>query len=279
MSSIQRFFIAAILGMSPAVALAVARQNATSPEPPIGAAVTAIPQFDVAAIHLHQPEPHEHNSISSSPFDGLFKATNISVVMLVHWAYQMPETRILGAPAWASSTMFNVDAKADPAVDRQLHNLTSDAGRSQKERMVQALLADRFKLVTHTETRDLPTYALIVAKSGPKLGAVQNGGSTVNHGRDHLEVQGPNSVSLLAEELSKEVGRPVVDQTGIAGRYDLILKWTPDDRVSSKDSSDGPGSGPSLYTALQEQLGLKLEPTKGPVEVLVIDHIEKPSEN
>jgi uncharacterized protein (TIGR03435 family) len=199
--------------------------------------------------------------------------------MLIRWAYEMPETRILGAPAWASSTMFNIDAKADPAVDGQLHSLTSDAGRSQKERMVQALLANRFKLVTHTETRDLPTYALVVAKSGPKLGSVQDNGSFVNHGRDHLEVQGPNSVSLLAEELSKEIGRPVVDQTGIAGRYDLTLKWTPDDRAPSTDSSDASRSGPSLYTAIQEQLGLKLEPTRGPVEVLVVDYVEKPSEN
>src|SRR5208283_4735022 len=109
--------------------------------------------------------------------------------------------------------------------------------------------------------------------------SVQDNGSFINHGRDHLEVQGPDSVSLLAEELSKEVGRSVVDRTGIAGRYDLTVKWTPDDRVPSADGSDASRSGPSLYTAIQEQLGLKLEPTRGPVEVLVIDHIEKPSEN
>ena len=240
----------------------------------------AAPVFDVAAIHLHEPQPHEHNSIWSSPFDGQFRAENISVTMLIHWAYEMPESRILGAPGWANTTDFNIDATADPAVDQQLKGLTSDAGRKQKEKMVQALLADRFKLATHFETRELPIYELLVAKGGVKFGEIKTDGTTINHSRDHIEVQGSNSGALLAEELSKEVGRPVVDKTGIAGRYDLKLHWTPDD-VSEPRLLNGVAvdSGPSLFTALQEQLGLKLEPAKGPVQVLVIDHVEMPSAN
>jgi uncharacterized protein (TIGR03435 family) len=255
----------------------VAQSSATSPSQ---SAIPTAPVFDVAAIHLHQPEPHEHNSIWSSPFDGHFKATNISVVMLIHWAYVMPETRILGAPAWAANTMFNIDAAADPSLDEHLHGLNSDTGRTVKEKMVRALLADRFKLATHSETRELPIYTLVVAKGGAKLGDSKSDGTNVNHGRDHIEVEGSNSLVLLAEELSKEVGRPVIDRTGIAGRYDLTLKWTPDDRVrlTDSDSADS-NSGPSLFTALQEQLGLKLESAKGPVQVLVIDHVEMPTEN
>jgi uncharacterized protein (TIGR03435 family) len=264
------------IGMHDKASAAAQQQTAASPS------AAPAPVFDVAAIHLHISEPHEHNSIWSSTFDSHFRAENVSVVMLIHWAFEMPETRILDAPGWASATHFNIDATADPAVDQQLHNLTSDAGRKQKEMMVQALLADRFRLVTHTETRELPIYELVVARGGAKFGDPKSSGTIVNHGRDHIEVEGPNSAALLAEELSKEVGRDVVDRTGIIGRYDLKLQWTPDDSAvpaSNGSASSASDSGPSLFTALEEQLGLKLEPAKGPVQVLVIDHVELPSAN
>ncbi len=287
MASHQLLFAALIAAFCPASASAFAAQSAglaaaqippapTTPQAPLLAA----PQFDVAAIHLHIPEPHEHNSIWSSPFDGNFNAANVSLITLIHWAWEMPDTRILGAPGWAGTTMFNIEAKADPSLDAQLKPLTSDSGRQLKEKMVQSLLIDRFKLVMHNETRELPTYNLIVAKSGPKLGATQAQGTTVNHSRDHIEVQSSNSIGLLSEELSKEVGRDVIDKTGIAGRYDLKLKWTPDDSATSTaNGSAADASGPSIFTALEEQLGLKLEPAKSPVRVLVIDHAEMPSEN
>ena len=177
----------------PAAAGAKPAPVASAPQP----APPAVPDpvFDVASIHLHIPEPHEHNSIWSSPFDGSFKAENLSIVELIHWAYEMPETRILGAAAWANSTYFDIDAKADPSIDQQLHSLTSDAGRKQKEEMVQALLADRFRLVAHLETRELPIYVLVVAKGGPKLGAVRETGSWVNTGNGRIEVQMQNSVA------------------------------------------------------------------------------------
>jgi len=249
-------------------------QPAAAQKPPSPA--EAAPQFEVAAIHLHQSQAHEHNSIWSSPFDGNFKAENMSVLMLIQWAYDIPDTRVLEVPAWARSTFFNIDAGSGPAADQQLHNLTSDAARKVKERMVQALLADRFKLATHTETRELPIYALVIAKGGAKLGEINDGGNMINSWRDHLEVQGSNSLALLAEVLADELGRPVVDRTGIAGRYHLTLKWTPDDTASAAANSNAP---PSIFTALQEQLGLKLESRKGPVQVLVIDHVEMPSAN
>jgi uncharacterized protein (TIGR03435 family) len=170
--------------------------------------------------------------------------------------------------------MFNIEARANPSIDQQMHNLASDAGRKQKEEMVQALLADRFHLVVHTETRELPIYTLVVAKGGPRLGAIQENGSSVNTRNGRIEVQMRNSVAVLADELSKVAGRDVVDKTAITGRYDLKLQWTPDD-----GAAPAAGSGPSLYTALEEQLGLKLEPAKGPVQVLVVDHVEMPSAN
>ena len=265
---------ALLVGAHGDASAAVQRQSAPAPS------AAPAPVFDVAAIHLHIPAPHEHNSIWSSPADGRFRAENISVIDLIHWAYEMPETRILDAPGWASTTYFNIDAKADPSIDQQLHNLTSDAGRKQKEEMVQALLADRFGLVTHFETRELPIYVLVVAKGGPKLGAVQETGSWVNTGNGRIEVQMQNSIAMLAEELSKVAGRDVVDKTGVTGRYHLKLQWTPDDAAApSSGNGAASDSGPSLFTAIEEQLGLKLESAKGPVEVLVVDHIEMPSEN
>ena len=238
------------------------------------------PVFDVAAIHLHEPQPHEHNSIFSSPFDGHFRAENISVMTLIHWAYETPEARILGAPGWANTAHFNIDATADPSVDQQLRNLTSDAGRQQKEKMVRALLADRFHLVLRTETRELPIYSLVVARGGAKLGPVQSDDTSISTSNGRIAVQSSNSVALLAEELSKVAGRDVVDNTGIAGRYDIKIRWTPDDASQPQLPNGAPvDSGPSLFTALEEQLGLKLEPAKGPVQVLVIDHIEIPSDN
>jgi uncharacterized protein (TIGR03435 family) len=241
--------------------------------------------FDVAAIHLHNPEPHEHNSIWSSPFDGQFRAENVTLKSLVQFAFGIAETRILDGPAWIDSTSFNIDAKAGSSVDAQMRALTSEEGKARKQRMLQALLAERFKLVAHPETRQIPIYALVVAKGGPRLGAIQSNGTTIRTGNGRIEVQGSNSVALLAEELAKVVGRVVVDETGIEGRYGLVVRWTPDSAAAPGFSAGEPtastfdSSGPSIFTALQEQLGLKLESQKGPVQVLVIDHIEMPSAN
>ena len=251
---------------------------------PHAAAPVSAPVFDVAAIHRNVADQTGHSHIVSSPFDGNFKTVNVSLKALIRWAFEMPETRILGGPAWMETAKFDIDAKADSSVDAGMQALSSDAGRQQKERMVQALLADRFKLLSHTETRELPIYVLVVAKGGPRFGAIQSNGTTVNSGNGRIAVQGSNSVALLAEQLAKVVGRVVVDRTGIEGRYDLKLKWTPDDGATAWFNGTGGASaaadsGPSIFTALQEQLGLKLESQKGPVQVLAIDHVEMPSEN
>ena len=239
--------------------------------------VMAAPIFDVVAIHPHTSEPHEHNSIWSSPLDGNVVAKNISVLALVHWAYEIPETRIVGGPGWTGSDHFNIEAKSDQATDQEMSKLTGDMGRHQKELMVQALLADRFRLIAHIETRELPIYKLVVAKKGALIGAVQQSGNTVSASRGRIEVQASDSLAVLAEELSKVTGRDVIDQTGIIGRYNLKLQWAPDD-LNTKATSEG-SSGPSIFTALQEQLGLQLVSARGPVRILVIDNVARPSPN
>jgi uncharacterized protein (TIGR03435 family) len=279
---IFRFHRKAVLGCV-AVAFAAGLSTATArsqadisqTKSPQEAKPPAGPGFDVASIHQHIPEPHEHNSIWSSPSDSHFRTQNVSLIGLIRWAFDIPETRILNAPGWAATTYFNIEASSDPSMDQQLAHMSSHEGGTQKEAMVRAMLAERFKLATHFETQELPVYQLVAAKGTPKLGEAKLEGTTVNHGRDHLEVQGGDSLALLAEELSKEVGRPVVDKTGIAGRYNLRIRWTPDGMTAST-SVDAP---PSIFTALEEQLGLKLKSAKGPVQVLVVDHAEMPSGN
>jgi uncharacterized protein (TIGR03435 family) len=149
-----------------------------------------------------------------------------------------------------------------------------------KER-VRALLADRFGLVVHTETKEEPIYVLTVAKTGSKLKAVTptpgaNQGVRGDRGRS----QGMAApVSMLANTLSNIVGRPVVDKTGLTEKYDYVLEWTPDVAAAESADSVPANSGPTIFTAVQEQLGLKLESSKGPVDTIVIDHVDRPSAN
>jgi uncharacterized protein (TIGR03435 family) len=233
------------------------------------------PSFDVAAIHPHQPEPHERSHIVDS--SGRFTTVNVDLRAILQWAFDMPESRIVGGSAWLDSARWDIEAKAENALDMQ-KNFDPAAARLEKRRMVQALLAERFGLVVHREIRELPIYALVVAKGGPTFLATQAGGATVDRNRGRIQIEGgDNTVSLLAEQLAETLGRVVVDQTGIAGRYNLALTWAPDD--SGGSPSAVPDSGPSLFTALQEQLGLKLESRKGPVDVLVVDQAVLPSPN
>jgi uncharacterized protein (TIGR03435 family) len=183
----------------------------------------------------------------------------------------MPERQILEGPPWLASTRFDIQAKAD--IGDQTKSLTSEQDRDLKHRMVQALFADRFHLKVHQETRTLPAYDLILAKGGSKLQPSQSNGKTVGTGRSHFDGQGLTT-TIIAEELSQITGRIVVDKTDLTGRYDLKLQWTPDGAPATTEDS-----APSLFTAIQEQLGLKLEPAKEPVPVLVIDHIDPPTPN
>lgn len=245
-----------------------------------------VPAFDVAAIRENQSDHTARSHIISSPNDGRFTAINVPLKMLIQFAFGIPESRILDEPGWINSTKFNIDAKADSSIDDQMRVLSSNEGKAQKRLMLQALLADRFQLRVHTEARDLPMYVLVVAKSGPKFLELKANGTTIDGGNGRIQVQGgENTVALFAEQLANSLGRPVVDQTGIQGRYNIALQWASDDGAATKLGGTQVGTaavdlpGPSIFTAIQEQLGLKLESRKGLVQVLIIDHIDKPSEN
>jgi uncharacterized protein (TIGR03435 family) len=184
--------------------------------------------------------------------------------------YDLFDYQIIGGPDWLTIAHFDIEARGDAAAD----------GKG----MVQSLLEERFELKTHRETRNLPVYVLMVVRGGPKLQPMPEGRPGPNStGRTNttpagVELRGEGtSIKNLINALSKYVQRPIVDKTNLAGKYDFTVKWSssPANAASSVDSA----TGPDIFTALPDQLGLKLEAAKGPVEVIVIDHVERPSEN
>jgi len=232
--------------------------------------------FEVTSVKVNK----SGNSGSHSSFDnGRFIATNVSLKNLMQYsAYEVPEVRILGGPKWMDSARFDIEAKLDGPGTERLRALGRHESRLQTLAMMQELLADRFKLAVHWETRELPVYALVAGKNGARLEAAKKAdkGTSIETGNNSMTADDVTMADLaraMTQELSSELGRVVVDKTGIAGKYDLALKWTP---VESSASID---TGPSIFTAVQEQLGLKLESAKAPVEVLVIDHVAMPQEN
>ncbi len=260
--------------------------SVSAPPRPVNAAA-APPVFEVATVKLNKSgSSGSHSSLDN----GRFTASNILLKNLIQYqAYGIPEPRILGGPKWLNSDRFDIEAKADSSIADQLRTLGRDQRRLLTQAMFQQLLADRFKLTVHWETRELPVYALVVTKNRSSLheSKESDGNSHTSTGNGQFTARGVTMVEMaqtLTQELSRELGRVVIDKTGVAGRYDVALKWTPDTgtapiNIGTEGTAPPPDSGPSIFTAIQEQLGLKLESTRGPVQVLVIDHVEMPSEN
>jgi uncharacterized protein (TIGR03435 family) len=196
--------------------------------------------------------------------------------------------RVVGGPSWLDSDGFDFDAKMDSSTAEALNKLAPAEREAARERMLRSLLAERFKLAVHTETREFPVYVLTLAKNGPKFHEAKAGdtyenayklpdGSPAGPGfhTDNDTATGQNvAIETLARWLSRRLGRTVVDRTGLAGKYDFKFSWTRDEGENSSDPLMSP-----ILGAIQQQLGLKLESGKGPVEVIVIDHAEKPSGN
>jgi bla regulator protein BlaR1 len=217
--------------------------------------------------------------------DSTFRATNVTLKFLLVVAYGIREGQISGLPGWADTVRFDVNAKVTEPDLKVLHNLTLD----QQKAMLIAVLIDRFHLQSHIETKTMPVYDLLVAKDGSKLkpSAVPPdpvnpdnpslGEISVNHNSD---LTASNvKITQLAGNLAFPLDRTVIDKTGLTGRYDFHLQWTPDNIRDNATDNGAAEAPPDIFTAIQEQLGLKLESAKGPVKILVIDHAEKPSDN
>jgi len=217
---------------------------------------------------------------------GAFTADGVSAQTLIQLAYRVQDAQLAGAPDWLNSEKFDINTTVDSALEAQMQGLSEQERGLVGQRMLQALLADQFKLSLHQQSREQPTYELVVSDGGSKLQKV-NGNSFMHMGPGELTGNG-TPLSLLAVQLSMHLGRIVVDKTGLTGNYAFSLHWTPDaDEQARLHASATPGaelaggapavSGPPLLTAVEQQLGLKLQPKTETVPVLVIDHVEQPS--
>jgi uncharacterized protein (TIGR03435 family) len=233
-----------------------------------------------------------------------FNAWFVTLQQITSYAYGVQRFRVSGGPNWFPSERFDIEAKMEASVADALQKLSPDRRALALQKMLQSLLADRTKLTVHSETRDLPIYFLVIAKGGPKLQESKPGDTYPNaptfpdgtragagasyETRDGAAVSQAISMTHLAGMLTSELGRPVFDKTGLTGTYDFTMRYTPDDRLqpppglapNERPPLPPPDSNaPSLFDALQQQLGLKLESGKGPVEIIVIDHVERPTGN
>jgi len=250
-----------------------------------------LPAYDVASI---KPGKSDMGTMLMFRLDG-FSAKGMNLKSLIREAYGIENDQILGAPGWLTTQTYDIEAKVDGADATALGKLSEE----QRKLMFQSFLRERFQLKAHLETKELSILALVIAKNGPKLHEAKPGdtypdgikgpdGKPEGHagmmmwGNGRVTGQGI-SIAQIVQPLTQQLDRTVLDQTGLTGKYDVELRWTPD---NTSASTTGPDTGiaaesptPSIFTAIQEQLGLKLDSHKAPVEVLVIDHVEAPSAN
>jgi len=263
-----------------------------------GQPATAPLTFEVASIKP-TAETGFQIAIQMLPGGGL-RVRGATLKMLLTTAYDIREFQIVSGPGWINSDRYDIMAKpASSGSDAQTSDLgqmtdaqMKTAGEQMRQRL-QALLAERCQLVIHRETKEQSVYALLVGRNGPKIQPVQTksvgGPPRMMMGRGMVNGQGVE-LQMLATVLSNQLGRPVLDRTGLTGHFDIKLQWTPDPGQSATPLGGAPPpgvqappppdpNGPSIFAAIQEQLGLRLESQKGPVEMIVIDRVEKPSEN
>lgn len=256
---------------------------AAAPQAPTPAVAGGAPAFDVVAIKRN-PEPGTNNPLSP-PVGGRLALRNQTVRGLISSSYGMQDYQIIGGPGWLRTDGFDIDARVEA---------TPPPPPPQMLLRIRTLLADRFNLVMHNEQREFPIYRLVLARADGQLGPNIRRGECVprppgsapvsdarqsfcgtNVGPGTMVVRG-GTMRTLAQQLGRYAGsgRPVFDATNLTGQFEWELKWTPD----SPDGS-APADGVSIFTAIQEQLGVKLEPARGPVDVLVIDRVTPPSDN
>ena len=241
----------------------------------LGAQTLAAQEFEVASI---KPNKSSGNNSGIHNSNGLWRANNITVKSLMINAFEVLPEQIAGAPSWIDSENFDIEARyeTDPALSK------SDNSKSNSLRL-QALLASRFGLAFHRETKEWQSYVLVAGKKGPKLTPTEmKEGAPMRSSNGHMECKGA-TIENLARNLAFRLGRPVVDETGLEGRFDFTLDFEPESAARMDDKQNPiagvDAKGPSLFSAVQDQLGLKLESRKAPVVMLVVDRIAHPSDN
>ena len=251
------------------------------PEPPVPPmAANANPSFDVATI---KPSVPGRQGKGFGFRGGHFITINTDLNDLIAFAYGLHPKQIVGAPDWFNTELYDIEGKPDTEGRPNLKQMGI---------MVQKLLAERFQLTFHHDKKELSVYVISVAPGGPKMTKTSAGPDDPQgfsfRGLGDLNVRNMSMKDFASWMQNGVMDRPVVDQTGFTDRYDFTLKWTPDDSqfaafrgvgAAPPPPTDDPKASPALYTAIQEQIGLKMSPAKAPDDVIIIDHVEKPSAN
>ena len=244
-------------------------------------------RFEVASIEPAKPDPF-NRGFRIVPGGGI-NLLRITLKELISFAYDVHDSQISGGPSWMSSEKYAILAQPVPSeVPADIREMSEDQQLRALDRVrqrVRSLLAERFQLTVRRDTKELSAYALLIGNSGSKLREFREGEHNlkgIGLGRGELTLR-RSTTQMLATVLSKLVGGPVQDRTGLTGAFEGKLEWTPEPGEPSLVPETTPtpnlSGRPPLFTALQEQLGLKLESTGGPVEMIVVDKLEKPSEN
>jgi uncharacterized protein (TIGR03435 family) len=240
----------------------------SSPQTPIKPmAANAHPTFAVSTVKPHDPKS-DRGGFSVAGDRVSIYGRNLATIMM--FAYSINKHQVIDLPAWAETASYDIEGTTDIPGEPSLH---------QQQEMIQHILADRFALKFHHDQRELPIYAIVIAKGGPKLPPPANPGAEPDqdastHGTETTVTVTSASMADFILGMQFFFDRPLVDRTGLTGRYDFKLKYTFDESRATD-----PNAPPGLFTAIQEQLGLKLQPIKAPVDVFVIDHIAPPSPN
>jgi uncharacterized protein (TIGR03435 family) len=241
--------------------------NSHQPVAVVPMAADAHPSFAVATIKPHDPDSHHQgfNAVGDR-----FTILNQGILGIMMFAYSLNQHQVAGLPPWAETAHFDIEGTVDTPGEPNLH---------QQQEMLQKILADRFQLKFHKEKRELSVYAIQVAKGGPRLTPASNPDAQPDqegdgHGTEMTQIYTSASIADFILGMQFFLDRPIVNQTSLTGRYDFKLRYTYDVAHSTD-----PNAPPGLFTAVQEQLGLKFEPVKAPIDVYVIDTLERPSAN
>jgi uncharacterized protein (TIGR03435 family) len=274
-----------------AAPLARAQSVSTTPciSDPGSAPSTAITSltYDVASIRQNKSGDGSLR-FRDPPHEAKLSFTNMTMKNLIENAYGISDFQLSGGPAWLDSDRFDIEAKSDDSVNAQLLKLNNCDASQAKQQMLQSLLADRLKLTVHRGAKPVSGYDLVLAKNGPKFNeskpapagdtTPRDGSSTMRAGKLGYDLTSQkDSISSLASWLAAELHCPVQDKTALTGKYDIKLQWSEENGAAPSSDQDPPY--PVIFTAIQEQLGLKLQPAKLTVDTIVIDHVEPPSPN
>lgn len=268
----------------PAQTSAQAQPTAATPDDPKFAAFV----YDVVSIKPYKEEPFATSSwMGSQESPDGFTLHNAPVTSLIAQAYRTEHSRLAGAPDWANKDRYQIEAKMDSEVADAFQKLSPADQKLARQHMLRILARDYLKLEFHMEVTEVPIYEMVIGKNGPKLkpadpNAPEQGMRVSGSGGVTTWDAKNTALSSMMGQLSYVMGRPVYDKTGLTGRYDFLVKYSSDRAGAGSpdiNTAPPPDAAPPITTALEEQLGLKLVSSKGPMDNIVIDHVEKPTVN